>query len=192
MDNPFVPTLLVAKALEAVGTAYCIGGSLASGIYGLGRATMDADLVAPLQEGQIDSLLKILGQDFYADADMIREAIRLRRSFNVIHLPTMFKVDVFIPGSSPHALEQIKRRRLETLDPITGESAYFAAPEDIILAKLNWYIKSGHSERQWQDILGIIKTQGLRLDLAYLKHWAETLGLRDELRRALADGELPD
>ena len=129
MDNPFVPTLLVAKALEAVGTAYCIGGSLASGIYGLGRATMDADLVAPLQEG---------------------------------------------------------------LDPITGESAYFAAPEDIILAKLDWYIKSGHSERQWQDILGIIKTQGLRLDLAYLKHWAETLGLRDELRRALTDGELPD
>lgn len=190
MDEPLAVTLQVAKALEAVGAGYFIGGSLASGVYGLGRATMDADLVAPLGEEQAQTFIDLLGPDFYADADMIREAIRLERSFNLIHLPTMFKVDVFIPGSSPFAREQLRRRRRETLDPATGEAAYFAAPEDVILAKLDWYRRSGQSERQWGDVLGIIKTQGSRLDLAHLRRWADTLGVRDELEKALVQGGL--
>ncbi|MGE5552058.1 MAG: hypothetical protein ACM3ZC_16225 [Bacteroidota bacterium] len=136
MDGPLVVTLLVISALEAVGADYFIGGSLASGIHGLGRATMDADLVAPLGEGQVQALIDMLGPDFYADAGMIHEAIRLQRSFNLIHLPTMFKVDVFILGASPFHAEQMRRRRRELLDPATGETAYFAAPEDVILAKL--------------------------------------------------------
>lgn len=190
MDEPLAVTLLVARALEAVGAGYFIGGSLASALYGLGRATMDADLVAPLDEGQVQTFVDLLGPDFYADTDMIREAIRLRRSFNLIHLPTMFKVDVFIPDLTPYALEQLKRRRRETIDLSTGEAVFFAAPEDVILAKLDWYRRGGRSERQWRDVLGIIKTQGKRLDLTYLRRWADTLGVRDELEKVLVEGGL--
>ena len=138
----------------------------------------------------MQAFVDLLGSDFYADTDMIREAIRLRRSFNLIHLPTMFKVDVFIPDPSPYAIEQLKRRRRETLDPSTGEAVFFAAPEDVILAKLDRYRRSGRSERQWQDALGIIKTQGKRLDLTYLRRWADTLGVRDELEKVLVEGGL--
>lgn len=189
MEDPLVVTMLVARALEALGIDYFIGGSLASGVYGLGRATMDADLVAPLREEHVEAFVDLLGPDFYADPEMIHEAIRLRRSFNLIHLPTMFKVDVFIPDSSPFSREQLRRRRRETLDPSTGEGAFFSAPEDLILAKLEWFRQSG-SERHWQDVLGIIKTQCDRLDLAYLRRWADVLGLRAELERALVEGGL--
>ena len=87
---------------------------------------------------------------------------------------------------------QFSRRRRETLDPSTGEAVFFASPEDVILAKLDWYRRSGRSERQWQDVLGIIKTQGKRLDLTYLRRWADTLGLRDALETALVEGGLAD
>lgn len=187
MDDPLAVTMLVTRALEAAGAAYLIGGSLASGLYGLGRATMDADLVTPLQADQVQAFLRHLGPDFYADEQMILDAIETKRSFNLIHLPTMFKVDVFILGASPYAVQEFKRRRREVIDEATGRTAYFAAPEDVILTKLDWYKQSGSSERQWRDILGILKTQGKRLDLDYLRLWAKDLGLASELHRALAE-----
>lgn len=102
----------------------------------------------------------------------------------------MFKVDIFIHGASLFGAEQMRRRRREMLDPTTGETAFFASPEDVILAKLDWYKQSGQSERQWHDVLGIIKAQGSRLDLAHLRRWADHLGIGDELEKAIAAGGL--
>jgi len=89
-------TLLVIDALEKLGVRYLIGGSLASAIYGVPRATMDADLVADLRVEHAEALARALADAFYVDAEMIRDAVRQQRSFNVIHLETAFKVDVFV------------------------------------------------------------------------------------------------
>ena len=66
-------------------------------------------------------------------------------------------------------------------------TAYFATAEDIVLAKLEWYHHGDQvSDRQWRDVVGVIRTQGQRLDLTYLGAWAAQLGLEDLLSRALS------
>ena len=67
---------------------------------------------------------------------------------------------------------------------------YFASAEDTILQKLNWYRKGGEtSERQWHDILGVIKVQSENLDAQYLNKWAKSLGLSDLLAKAYEETE---
>ena len=46
------------------------------------------------------------------------------------------------------------------------------------------------SERQWMDILGVIKVQCDSLDKDYLRHWSESLGLSDLMKQAFLDGEV--
>ncbi len=86
----------VTDALEGLGIRYAIGGSFASAVYGVMRATMDADLVADLALPDVGPLARALIGDFYVDVESMREAVQQRSSFNLIHLGTMFKVDVFV------------------------------------------------------------------------------------------------
>jgi hypothetical protein len=67
-----------------------VGGSLASSIYGVPRATQDVDLVADITSESVAPFQEKLANSFYIDADMIREAIARRASFNIVHLKTMF------------------------------------------------------------------------------------------------------
>jgi hypothetical protein len=113
-------TLTVADALEALGVPYAIGGSFASSLHGVIRATMDADLVADLRIEQVAPLAQALGDAFYADEEMMRNAVRQHSSFNLIHLETMFKVDVFVAKPRAFDRSQLARRQLHMLseDPI--------------------------------------------------------------------------
>ena len=43
-------TMIVVDALEDLSVPYAIGGSFASALHGVMRATMDVDLVANLQQ----------------------------------------------------------------------------------------------------------------------------------------------
>ncbi len=94
--DPISVTLMVVAALDRLGIPYYIGGSLASGVHGTYRAPADADIVADLREDQVDRLAGMLSDQFYADPEMMRDAIQRRASFNLLHLGTGFKVDVFI------------------------------------------------------------------------------------------------
>ncbi len=65
-----------------------------------------------------------------------------------------------------------------------------ASPEDTILSKLEWYRMGGEvSDRQWRDILGVLKTRSGELDLGYLRTWAGELKVADLLERALKEAE---
>jgi len=88
LSEPIQVTLKVTNAFEQLGIPYLIGGSFASAIHGIVRATMDADLVADIQLTQVSSLIALLEKEFYINAEMIREAIQRTSSFNLIHLET--------------------------------------------------------------------------------------------------------
>jgi len=147
---------------------------------------MDADLVADIRLEQVLPLVSLLESEFYIDAHMIQDAIQQNRSFNLIHLETMFKVDVFILKQRAFDINQMQRRISQSLGDAADERAYFSTAEDIILAKLEWFHAGGEtSERQWRDILGVLDIQSDRLDYEYLKNWAQKLGVQDLLQRAL-------
>lgn len=181
-------TMLVADALEALGVVYAIGGSFASALHGVMRATMDADLVAGLRPEQADPFVRALGEAFYAEPETIHDAIRQHGSFHLIHLDTLFKVDVFVARPREFDRAQLARRQLHLLSEEPECRAYVASAEDIVLAKLEWYRLGGEvSERQWRDVLGVLKVQGDRLDLEYMRRMAAGLGVADLVSRALEE-----
>lgn len=190
-NEPIAVTLLVIDALEALGVSYFIGGSLASAVHGVLRATVDADVVADLHLKHAEPLARALSGAFYVDAESIRDAIRHQSSFNVIHLETTFKVDVFILKGRPFDAAQFARRTAQVVATDPERSAYVASAEDTILAKLEWYRKGGEvSEQQWRDVVGVLKVQSDRLDYDYLRHWAVQLDVVDLLERALKKTDL--
>jgi hypothetical protein len=186
LSEPIQVTQKVVTVFDRLEIPYFIGGSLASALYGVARATMDADLVADIHLIHIPELVSALDGEFYIDAEMIRDAIEHASSFNLIHMETMFKVDIFLLKQRPFDLIQMKRRKVQEVGNETGDRAYFSTAEDIILAKLEWYRAGGEaSERQWRDILGVLNLQGDRLDTRYMQKWAASLGIQDLLARAL-------
>ena len=183
-------TLAVVDALDALGVPYAIGGSFASALHGVMRATMDADLVADLRLEQTDPLAQALGNAFYADVEMMRDAVRRHSSFNLIHLETTFKVDVFVAKPRTFDRSQLARRQLYLLSEDPECHAYVTSAEDIILSKLEWYRIGGEvSDRQWRDVLGVLKVQGDRLDRDYLRRMATELKVADLLERAFGEAE---
>jgi hypothetical protein len=188
MENPIKVLSFVAGVLEQQGIAYALVGSLASSIHGMYRSTADIDIVADITPQQVLPLLDALHQDFYVDELSVREAIDHRQSFNAIHLDSVFKVDIFIPKSDEFSRKQLERRELKQLAPNSGEMIYVASAEDTILAKLRWYQSGGRvSNHQWTDVIGIIGAAATRLDLDYLHHWAEKLGLTGLLNQAFQE-----
>ncbi|HEX8683594.1 MAG TPA: hypothetical protein VF707_14835 [Ardenticatenaceae bacterium] len=182
----------VVEALEQLRVPYLIGGSVASSVYGIARATLDVDIVAHLAPRHVQPLVERLRDTYYISEEAIHEAIARRFSFNLIHLQTMIKVDLFIPQGQPFDEEEFRRIRMDTLtDDETARSFPFSSPEDVILHKLQWYRAGGESsERQWNDALGVLKVQAAALDLAYFAKWARTLGVADLLTHALREAGL--
>lgn len=177
----------VAHLLEKLRVPHFVGGSVASITYGQVRTTLDADLVARLEPPHVEPLVEHLRPDFYVDADMIRDAIAHHASFNLIHLATTFKIDVFIPADDLFTEQQFARVTRQALGADPAEAVNLASPEDVILAKLQWF-RAGNevSTRQWEDVVGVMTIQGDRLDRAYLRQWAQRLGVADLLERALS------
>jgi hypothetical protein len=184
-----VATLDVVRVLDGLGIRYLVGGSLASSAYGEARTTQDVDIVVDLVEAQVDPFVERLGSDFYADDERARQAVALRASFNVIHLPTMSKIDLFVAGDDPVSRRQLERRRTVALPGLPEVALSVASPEDVIVQKLRWYrLGNEVSERQWRDALGVLRIQGGALDRAYLREAARDLGIEDLLDRLMDDG----
>ncbi|HYL35453.1 MAG TPA: hypothetical protein VEV17_06040 [Bryobacteraceae bacterium] len=178
------------EALDRLQIQYMVGGSLANSAHGIYRSTNHIDIVARLSECDVRQLASELAGDFYADADAMLDALRRGRPFNVIHLGSSSKVDIF-PASDAFTNAQVERARVEEIVLGAGEAVKcrVATPEDTILAKLMWYRAGGEqSERQWSDLRGVRSVQADRLDRAYLDAWARTLRVADLWQRLLNEG----
>ncbi len=186
MDETLQIALAAARILDDLGVRWFLGGSLASSLLGVPRATLDADIVADLAPVHVRPLLHALGDAWYADESAIRDAIQRRSCFNLIHLGSAMKVDVFVPKGRPFDKLQFARAKRMPVTVGSDLEIPVCTPEDIVAAKLEWYALGGRvSDRQWNDILGVLRLNTGKLDLAYLRTRAAELQVSDLLDLAL-------
>jgi hypothetical protein len=177
--------------LEEMGVLYEISGSIASSVHGVPRSSIDADILAALDAPRVRELARRLEDRYYLSEARMEDAVRRGASFNLIHLDTMLKVDVFVAGSDRFQNESLRRRVRHDLgqDPDRLE-VFVASAEDIVLHKLDWFRKGGEvSSQQWLDVVGVLKVQSGRLDRAYMERWARELQIADLLGRAFEEAE---
>jgi len=186
--EPVQITQQIVEVFNCLNIFYFVGGSLASSLYGVPRATQDVDIIADIKRESIPLLINAFQQEFYIDVDMILDAIRYRTSFNIIHLKTMFKADIFILKPDVLSQEEMKRRKQYQLSESPGDVLFLSSAEDIIINKLFWFkLGGGVSERQWNDALGVIRVQSKILDYRYLEDVASQRGVFPLLQKALQE-----
>lgn len=171
----FLSRLLAA--FERVKLPYMLTGSVASSAHGVPRSTRDLDIVIAPTRAQLLALMREFPSDrYYADEQQALQALANRSQFNVIDFATGWKADFIIAQDSEYGRCALARRAL--ID-IAGNSVYVAAPEDVLIAKLQW-ANLGKSDRQLQDAAGIISTQGRKLDVGYVERWVRELHLETQ------------
>ncbi len=163
------------RVLERLQIPYALVGSMASGLYGEGRLTADIDILIDLQPNQIKLLCdQFPSEDYYVSRAAAEEAVRFRKQFNVIHAASGNKVDFMIPSDTEWGRSQLMRRRREQI--FVGEPGFVAAPEDLILSKMQYY-DEGQSEKHLRDITGMIRTICDSLDYQNIEQWSTKLGV---------------
>jgi len=181
---------ILRSALEHAGIRYAVGGSWASTVFGEPRFTNDVDILAEVTAENVGVFLRHLPETFYSDAEEAVSAIRRGSSFNVIHIPTVLKFDLFPSHAFPLGKEELDRAVCMKDTGLSKGPAWFVTPEDILLAKLYWYKLGGEvSEVQWRDVMGIVRGCANTLDREYLERAALQLEVADLLRRSLGEAE---
>ncbi len=176
----------IIEVFGKLGIQYYISGSVASSNYGAARSTLDVDMVSDLQLHHVPLLIEELQHEYYISEIAIREALQRQSSFNLIHLDTMMKVDVFILRNLPHDQAAFQRKREDHLIGHEEASVFLGTAEDIVLHKLVWFEQGKRvSEQQWKDILSILRLQGDRTDWDYLEHWVGQLEITDVWKQVL-------
>jgi hypothetical protein len=176
------------SALDRAGVRYAVGGSWASTAFGEPRLTNDVDILAEFSAESLERFLNNLPETFFADREEARDSLRIGRSFNVIHMPMAFKFDFFPASAFPLGEQELERAVLLACNGLSEVPTPFVTPEDILLAKLDWFRAGGEvSEVQWRDIRGIVRSRRETLDRAYLEQSASRLGIAGLLERALKE-----
>jgi hypothetical protein len=188
LSDPLSVVRILTDVFEKLSIKYLIGGSLASSLHGIPRATQDVDVVADIRVTQVSTLIENLKASFFVDEEMIRKAVMNRETFNIIDKENLFKIDVFMYGADEFSEKEMERRVLFQLPDSTGQKIYLCSPEDIIAHKLYWY-KLGNfiSERQWNDAANVIKVQSEKLDIKYLKEICTFRGVFDLFEKIIKE-----
>ena len=188
MPGDAVSTLLqLVSVFDELGLTYAVGGSLASSMYGEPRATHDVDLLIDLPLAQLPELLARLTDEFYVSEEAARRAVDTGSSFNLVHLTSGHKIDLFVAGPSLLDVMQLETCRAGSLRD-GAPSVRVTAPAVIILRKLAWFRSGGEtSERQWRDVIGMLRVQGPSLSLDDVREVALGMGLTDLLDRAVTE-----
>ncbi len=175
-------------ALQRTEVAHAVGGSFASSIHGIARATQDIDVIVDLPLARVKDFYEAIRGEFYVDEGAMRDAILRGMSFNVIHFESGFKFDLFIASRHPLGHEQIAHSAFTNTALLGGDpmEVPVISAEDIVLAKLLWYRQGGEvSERQWNDLINLASVQRGRVDSAYLEQQSSRLRIADLLQRLL-------
>lgn len=171
----------IVELLDAIGIPHMVVGSFASTAHGEPRSTRDLDLVIDPDTEQLDQLLGALDPEhYYVDPAVARDAYRRRSMFNVIEIGTAWKLDLVIRKARPFSVGELQRRQVTR---ILGMGVATATPEDTVIAKLEW-AKQGASDRQIEDVAGILRVRGPDLDVPYIERWVSELGLVEQWQRA--------
>jgi hypothetical protein len=175
----------VAQLLDDLAIPYAVGGSLASSLVGEPRSTVDADIAIRVAEDREAELLERTSAAFYVPLATAREAIRAHTSFNLVDTEHGLKVDLFVLGDGLLDRMQIERR-FRVAVPGLAREIWITSPEDQVLRKLEWYRDGGGvSDRQWRDVVAILRTRAGVLDEKYLAATARAVGLDELLDEAL-------
>jgi hypothetical protein len=168
-------------ALQECGIPYMLVGSNASSIHGAPRATYDIDIVIDPTERQLEQLLALFpDSDFYVSVDAATDAFRRRSQFNLIEIDSGWKVDLIIPENRAFNKAEMARRSPRRINDVLVD---VATAEDTIIAKLEWS-KAGGSERQLEDVAGILRLRADALDAEYIEQWVQALELAPQWQRA--------
>jgi hypothetical protein len=189
LEDPIWLIYQLAHILDSLNIPYYVSGSVASSLQGEVRFTEDLDLAIDIQPSQVQSLINALSEDFYISDIAVYEAIEgLTTSFNVIHLQTTEKAHIFISRNQPFDLSKMNRRQLYFVENEPEKSFYVCSPEDSILQKLFWFkLSQEQSQKQWRDILGVLKLQRENLDFNYLSLWSKNLSIQENLSIAMTE-----
>ena len=180
MDEQLEFVKLIGKRLDEAGIEYMITGSVAMAIYSVPRMTRDIDLVVKIGKKDIYKLVNLFSRDCYIDEISVKEAIRERGMFNIIHNEWILKADFIIRKDTEYRVVEFARKNQIDID---GNIISIVAPEDLILSKLEWG-KSSLSNLQLNDVREMIKSvEGL--DWNYINKWAKVLGVDDLLEKAV-------
>lgn len=187
--DPIALAHKITNILNALNIPYYVGGSVASSLFGENRYTEDLDLVIELDALKANPLLEsFLTASFYISDIAVEDAVRGRcSSFNVLDNETLEKADLFVLQQTPFGKSKMARRIQHPLPG--GGFIWVSSPEDIVLQKLVWG-RGSQSEKQWRDVLGVLKLQGDNLTFEYLRHWSAELGLTELLDRAFRESGL--
>jgi len=181
-DQPGALLAAIVGALDAAAIPHMIVGSFASAFHGEPRTTQDLDLVIDPTGDQLERLLAALDPErFYVDPEVARDALGRRAMFNIIEIATAWKLDLVIRKARAFSIEELRRREAVT---VLGVAVQIATAEDVIISKLEWS-RAGGSDRQLEDVAGIVRVRAEGLDRAYVDHWVRALGLDVQWRRAL-------
>jgi hypothetical protein len=146
--------------------------------------------VAGLGMGDVDRLAVAVRRHYYMSTSAAREAIRAHGSFNVIHVERAVEVDMFVAGDDPLNAERLRAPMRLRVSSDPERWLWIDTPEHSVLRKLECFRRGGEvSERQWRDVIAVLRVQGDRMDESQLREWAPRLGVADLLERALAEAD---
>lgn len=176
--------LLFVRPLNCAGIRYAVTGSVAAIFYGEPRLTHDVDLVVLLNSNDLQKLIEVFPKDrFYLPPleTMLAETAREHSGhFNLIHLDTGFKADLYPAGSDELNAWAFRDKRTVEFE---GEDIVLAPPEYVVVRKLE-YFREGHAEKHLRDIRSILAVSAEQLDRAALSEWIRRRGLEAEWRQA--------
>ena len=162
----------VTAQLEELGIPYMLTGSMAMNYYAEPRMTRDIDLVVDLQEGEISKLVSGFQPDYYVSSETVREAVRKRSMFNLIHRERVLKIDFVLRKRTRYREVEFERRQRVHLG---SEEVDVVRKEDLIISKIAW-AEDSQSEVQKRDVRNLMATG---YDEDYLEHLLKELNLYD-------------